>query len=146
MISTYLPNEKIEGKHLQDTVFVKRACTEMEAKIPTDDPWWNSLQTRDEWEVERRLEEIFKCEPDLDFQPAWIRDKTLQLWLNHANQIGDKSVVDFVGADIFSVQSVKYDFKDLQPKGGDEKVAAPKEKEEPKKKEKPKNGKRNKKD
>jgi hypothetical protein len=117
MITKYLPNDEIDGRHLQDTVFVKRACTEMEAKIPTDDPWWDAHQNVFEWENERRLEDLFVYEPDMAFQPAWLRDKTLQDWLNEANRTADKSVVDFVGADVFNVHSRKYTMKDL--KGGD---------------------------
>jgi hypothetical protein len=133
MITKYMPNDKIDGKHLQDTVFLKRSCTEMESKIPTTDVWWDTPQSRDEWEIEHRLEEIFMCEPDMHFQPAWLKDKVLQNWLNHANSIGDKSIADFIGADIFTVNSRKYVAKDLQLKGGDEeKVEVPKEKKESK--------------
>lgn len=117
MITTYLPNDEIDGKHLQDTVIVKRACTEMEGQISGNNPWWNTPQTAEEWEIEKRLEEIFKADPDMAFQPAWLKDKTLQNWLDYANSIGDKSLVEFIGADIFSVQSRKYTAIDLR--GGD---------------------------
>jgi hypothetical protein len=125
MITEYMPNEKIDGKHLQDTVQVKRACTEFEGIYPGESEWWDTLQTREEWEVERRLEEIFVAKADMSFQPAWLKDKVLQKWLVYANSIGDKSAVDFVGADVFNVHTKAYVGKDLQPKGG--------EKEPPKK-------------
>jgi hypothetical protein len=118
MITKYLPNDEIDGKYLQDTVFVKRSCTEMEAKIPGDDPWWDATQTVHEWQNERRLEDLFVYEPDMAFQPAWLRDKTLQDWLNEANRRADHSVIDFVGADIFNVHSRKYTMQDLR--GGDQ--------------------------
>jgi hypothetical protein len=89
----------------------------MEAARSTDDPWWDTPHTTEEWELERRLEEIFVHEIDIVTQPDWLRDKTLQNWLNYANSMGDKSVVEFTGSDIFSVHSRKYTFKDL--KGGD---------------------------
>ena len=137
MITKYMPNDKIDGKHLQDTVMIKRSCTEMVAKIPATDSWWETPQNRDEWEIERRLEELFTCKPDTLTQPAWLRDKVLQSWLNYANSIGDKSLVDFVGADIFSVKQRAYEAIDLRPKGGEtEEAEVPKEKKRTKTKEK----------
>jgi hypothetical protein len=131
VITEYMPNDEIDGKHLQDTVVVKRSCTEMVAKVPTTDSWWDAQQSPQEWEVEKRLEEIFVCDPDMTFQPAWLKDKVLQNWLNYANSIGDKSLVDYVGADIFSVNQRTYGVKDLGQKGGDKE---PKEKVTEKKK------------
>jgi len=125
MVTKYLPNDEIDGKHLQDTIFVKRSCTEMEGKINDDpnrdDSWWDTPQTVDEWERERRLEEMFVHDQDIASQPDWIKDKTVQKWLTYANAIGDKTAIEMVGSDIFNVQSRKYDFKDLQPKGGEAK-------------------------
>jgi hypothetical protein len=108
----------------------------MEGKVPGDDPWWNTPQTEEEWQIERKLEEIFVHEQSIEVQPDWVKDKTVQRWLNYANSIGDKSVVDVVGSDIFNVQSRKYTFKDL--KGGDTEPITPKktEKKRPKSKEK----------
>lgn len=130
MIKSYLPTEKINGQHLEDTVFVKRSCTEFEQSIPGDDPWWNASQSRDEIEIQRKLEEIYRCDPELSMQPAWLCDKTIQKWLNHANSIGDKSVTDFTGADNLSVKSIHYDYKDLKPKGGELQPQTPKKKRE----------------
>lgn len=132
VITKYMPNDKIDGKHLQDTVIVKRSCTEMVEKIQGNDPWWEAQQSPQEWEVERRLEEMFVCEVDMHFQPAWVRDKVLQTWLNYANSIGDKSLVDFVGADIFSVKQRTYEIKDLQKKGGEAEPVTPKKTEKKK--------------
>jgi len=137
MIRTYLPSEEIEGKYLQDTVFVKRSCTEMEEKIPGDNPWWETPQTRDEVEIERRLEEIFSRPNHIVVQPGWLRDKVLHNWLAYANAIGDKSAVNFIGSDPFNVHSRKYTFKDLQ-KGGDPKPAPSKKTEKKRKKSKEK--------
>ena len=109
----------------------------MVAKIPTTEVWWDAQQSRDEWEVERRLEELFTCKPTMSIQSAWLKDKVLQAWLNHANSIGDKSIIDFVGADIFSVNQRTYEAKDIQLKGGEtEEVKVPKEKKRTKTKEK----------
>ena len=119
MITKYMPNDKIDGTHLQDTVMIKRSCTEMVAKIPTTDSWWDTQQTRDEWGIEKRLEDLFTCKPDMIPEPAWLKDKVLQHWLNYANSIGDKSIIDFVGADIFTVNQRVYEAIDLRTQGGD---------------------------
>lgn len=133
MITKYIPEEEIDGKLLVDTVFAKRSCTEMEAKYPGDDPWWNTPKMHEEMEILRRLEEIFYIDPDMTFQPAWVKDKILQNWLGYANSIGDKSVVDFVGADIFNVKTRHCVGTDiLKEKGGDTTVLKKiKEPEEP---------------
>jgi len=142
MVTEFMPDGgEIDGEFLQDTIQVKRSCTEMEGKIPCDNPWWDAPQTRAEWEIEKRLEEIFYCPPDMTIQPAWVRDKVLQNWLTHANSIGDKSAVDFVGADVFNVKSRKYTYDDLNPlKGGDDSKTPAKKKEASKKNLKTKGG------
>jgi len=109
MIATHLPNESINGKKLEDTVFVKRSCTEMEERVSGKDNWWNTPQTPAEWEIERRIEEVFDCPVHLNVQPAWLKDKTLHSWLKYANSIGDRSAVRFLGSDPFNVHSVKYE-------------------------------------
>ena len=113
MIRTYLPTEEIDGKKLEDTVFVKRSCTEMEALIPGDDAWWDTPQTAHEIDIERRFEDIFDHQVDVTLQPAWLRDKVLHKWLHYANSIGDESAVDFIKSDPFNVHSRKFDFDDL---------------------------------
>jgi hypothetical protein len=131
MITEYLPNDEIDGKHLQDTVFLKRSCTEFEQAIPGDSKWWNEPQTPDEIELERRLEDILHCPNTVDVQPAWLKDKTLNKWLRYANSIGDYTAIDMMGKDTFNVVSRKYTAEDLQSKGGDDKkVLTEKEKED----------------
>lgn len=116
MVREYMPTEEIDGKHLEDTIFVKRSCTEMEGMVPGGSSWWDTPQNQDEVEIERRLEDIFAHQPSVVLQPAWLRDKVLNNWLLHANSIGDDSAVDFMGTDILNVQSRQYTEKDL--KGG----------------------------
>lgn len=145
MTRTYMPTEKIDGKHLEDTIFVKRSCTEFEAKIPTDDPWWNKPQTAAEVDIERRLEEIFKCDVQFNFQPAWLVDKTFSKWLDYANAIGDKSLAE-IGVDNLSVNSCQYTGDNLKPKGAEDPVKPkPKSKKRTNQRRK-KNGSRNQKD
>jgi len=122
MITEYLPNDEIDGQHLQDTVFLKRSCTEFEQAIPGDSEWWDAPQTVDEIDLIRKLEDILHCPNTVDTQPAWLKDKTLDKWLRYANSIGDHTAVDMMGKDTFNVISRKYTAKDLQTtvtKGGD---------------------------
>lgn len=134
MIREYLPNEEIDGKHLQDTLIVKRSCTEFEQSVPGHDPWWDTPQTPDEVEIERRIEDMFVNDLQITMQPAWLKDKVLNFWLHQANSIGDESAVDFMGKDLFNAHSRQYGPEDLR-KGGDPESEALESAEEPNSKE-----------
>jgi hypothetical protein len=127
MIRTYLPTDQIDGQHLEDTIFVKRSCTEMEGMFPGESDWWDTPQTDVEIDHERRLEEIFSHEVGINLQPHWLRDKVIDNWLRYANQIGDNSWCDFMGGqDTFNVLSREYDGSDLRIKVPEEPKCEPK--------------------
>ena len=88
-------------------VVLKRACTEMEATKPTDDPFWDTFSMRDR-EIQDHYEDMFEYESRPAFQPEWLKNRIIFKWLKRANGMGDKSGSSYVGSDIFTVKAVTY--------------------------------------
>lgn len=90
-------------------IIVKRSCTEFEKRHgPTDNEFWQTM-TEDEYELQHRIEDIFKSELVSAVQPDWLKNKIITRFVKWANTVGDKTWVDyFGGTDFLTMKAVTY--------------------------------------
>lgn len=104
--------------------FLKRGCTEMEMKIPSDQ--WDYINEEHE-EIEALLDEIFVKHESAGVQSDWQEKSKQYAWIRHAIKIGDTSwrrIVGEANVNKFIPHTVKYDsddtFKNTKSKNGSE--------------------------
>jgi hypothetical protein len=113
VVEDHMPVEKARGKTLLDTLILKKACTEFEELIPSDDPyWWN--YTEADYQLELRLTDLFDVPRDNTTQPFWVWNRTIEQWAMYAQTIGDTTVAEYRGADSFSAKVRVYKPEDVQ--------------------------------
>lgn len=97
--------EELSGHGIKD-VFIKRMCTEMERKCPTN----SYIYTEEDELLESRLDAIYEIDSESthqsDFEKNYVRNK----WLKHAYMIGDETYRDITGFDT-GVESTHYETK-----------------------------------
>lgn len=80
-----LINEILKVNVLEMPVSVKRGCTEFESVCPSD-KWEVSP---DQFEIEKKLLEIFNSDPIPPYQPQWVKNNIKRSWIHHAYKHGD---------------------------------------------------------
>lgn len=87
--------------------FLKRGCTEMEWRLPSDQ--WDDVSEK-AVELENRLDEIFVKDETSASQPEWLKQTIRNRWVKHAIAIGDKTWKQIVNEPADYVPyTVKYD-------------------------------------
>lgn len=103
-----LIDDHIEGG--QDIpVIVKRSCTEFEKSCgPTDGKFWQEM-SKDEVQLQRRIEDMYQPQLTSAVQPDWLKNKIIAGFVRWANTVGDKSWIGFYhDRDNITVKAVTY--------------------------------------
>lgn len=122
VLARYKEVKEAVSMHLTDganiPIIAKKGCTEMEdPRNPGGKPSseWGE-PSPEEAELEDRLTMIFNYEQSSNHQPAWLRNRVMYAWLEHAHATGDPTWAELCG-DIFGVHSVTYHDKEESKDG-----------------------------
>lgn len=102
-----LVDENMEGGE-NINIIVKRSCTEFEKRFgPTDNEFWQKM-TKQELNIQHRIEDMFAPEWSSSVQPDWLKNKIIYRFIEWANKIGDKSWIGVYGPDTLTMKAVTY--------------------------------------
>lgn len=75
-------------------ILLKRACTEMEQMLPSDQ--WDPMSDADKY-LQKKLDDVFVFDSHYQTQAEWNRNMIKRMWLRHAMSIGDETWRDIAG-------------------------------------------------
>lgn len=102
IVLTQIPHgEEIE-------IIIKRSCTEMEQRFgATNLPFWQEM-SKDDLELQSRIEDIFAKQTCSAVQPDWLKNKIITKMVKWANTVGDKSWIEYFGQDFLTMKAITY--------------------------------------